>query len=205
MTVTRVEAISKSRSRVFLDEQFAFVLYKGELRKYQVEEGKEVSDEILEELRTQVLPRRAKLRAMNLLKNRQYTEKQLMDKLMQGGCGEETARQAVEYVKSYHYVDDRRYACEYIACRMGKHSLKEIEQKLMLKGIDRELYQAALEELEENGMVSDEETAIRHLLEKKHCTGSVLDQKEKRRIYAYFYRKGFSVELVRRVMEDSFT
>ncbi len=202
MTVTRVEAISKSRSRVFLDEQFAFVLYKGELRKYQMEEGHEVSDEIVEELQTQVLPRRAKLRAMNLLKNKQYTEKQLMDKLVLGGCKEELARAAVEYVKSYHYVDDRRYACEYIACRVGKHSLKEIEQKLMQKGIDRELFRAALKELEENGMVSDEETAVRHLLEKKHCTGRVLAQKEKQKIYAYFYRKGFSVELVRRVMEE---
>ncbi len=73
MTVTGIEAISKSRSKVFLDGEFAFVLYKGELRKYQMKEGSELQEDILEELQTQVLPKRAKLRAMNLLKNSQYT------------------------------------------------------------------------------------------------------------------------------------
>lgn len=62
MTVTEIEEISGKRSRVFLDGSFAFVVYKGELRKYEIEKGKELEEEILDELQNKVLPRRAKLR-----------------------------------------------------------------------------------------------------------------------------------------------
>ena len=202
MTVTEIRPISKTRSRVYLDGGQAFVLYKGELRKYQIREGEELDEETQQELYTQVLPKRAKLRAMNLLKNRQYTERQLMDKLLLGGYDQETAQKAVDYVKAYRYVDDSRYACDYISCHMGSHSLKEIEQKLLQKGVDRQLIRSAMEELEENGFVPDEEEMIRKLLEKKRYSAEHASEKDKQRIYSYLYRKGFSIDTARRVMEE---
>ena len=204
MKVTGIEEVSKKRTRVYLDGTFAFVLYKGELRKYQIREGMELEEEAIWELQTKVLTKRAKLRAMNLLKNRQYTEKQLMDKLQLGGYSQEIAQEAVEYVKSYHYVDDARYAYDYVACQAERRSRKEIEQKLMQRGIRRELIGSAIEALEADGFVPDEAAMIRRLLEKKQFTWQEADDKGKRRIYAYFYRKGFSPELVRQVMEDSY-
>lgn len=202
MTVTEIRPISKTKSRVYLDGAQAFVLYKGELRKYQIREGEELDEETQRELYTQVLPKRAKLRAMNLLKNRQYTERQLMDKLLLGGYDQETAQEAVDYVKAYRYVDDSRYACDYISCHMSSHSLKEIEQKLLQKGIDRQLIRSAMEELEEDGFVQDEEEMIRKLLEKKHYSAENASDKDRQRIYSYLYRKGFSIDTARRVMEE---
>ncbi len=202
MTVTKIEMVSGSRSRVFLEEGEEFVLYKGELRKYRIEEGGQLSEEAYRELQMQVLPKRAKLRAMNLLKNRRYTEKEMMDKLLRGGYQAKTAREAVEYVKSYRYIDDRQYVTDYIACRAQGHSLREMEQKLLQKGISRELFREVVEELEGDGFVADEEEAVRRILKKKHCTEKVMDEREKQRLYAWFYRKGFSLDTVRRVMED---
>ena len=138
MTVTGIEAVSNTRSRVYLGGEPAFVLYKGELRKYRIAEGEELAEETVRELETEVLPKRARLRAMNLLKSRRYTEKQLTDKLLAGGYSRELAGDALAYVKSFHYVDDAAYAYDYVACHMERHSMKEIEQKLMQKGIDRE-------------------------------------------------------------------
>ena len=192
MTVVKIEALSGSRSRVLLENEESFVLYKGELRKYRIEEGGQLSEAAYRELQTQVLPKRAKLRAMNLLKNRRYTEKEMMDKLLGGGYQPKIAREAVDYVKSYHYI----------TCRAKGHSLREMEQKLLRKGIDRELFGEVLQELEAEGFDSEEEAAIRHILIKKHCTEKVMDDREKQRIYAWFYRKGFSLDTVRAVMED---
>ena len=81
MRVTEIEELSKARSRVFIDNEFAFVLYKGELRSYHMVVGKEIDQKDYEDIVGKVLPKRAKLRAMNLLKNREYTVKQLHDKL----------------------------------------------------------------------------------------------------------------------------
>ena len=113
-TVTKLEELSKARSRVYIDGEAAFVLYKGELRLYRIEEGEEIAEEVMAEIMGTVLPKRAKLRCMNLLQKREYTEKQLRDKLAQGGYSEDIAEEALDYVKSFHYIDDTRYAvCSY--------------------------------------------------------------------------------------------
>ena len=53
-----------------------------------------------------VLLKRAKLRCMNLLKSRDYTEYQLRMKLRQGVYPEDIIDAAVAYVASYGYVND---------------------------------------------------------------------------------------------------
>ena len=135
MLVTDIVDVTKTRSRIFLDGSFAFVLYPGELRKYHIEKDKEMNDAAYSELMENVLPKRAKLRSMNLLQSREYTEKQLMDKLLQGGYPEQIAEEALEYVKSYHYIDDDRYAATYIEYHVDSKSRQRITQDLMKKGI----------------------------------------------------------------------
>ena len=39
MTVDRLEPLDRQRSKVFVDGDFAFVLYRGEIRKLHIEEG----------------------------------------------------------------------------------------------------------------------------------------------------------------------
>ena len=74
MQVTEIRELDKKRSRVYIDEEFAFVLYRSELRKFCIKEGEEISQEVHDEITRVILPKRAKLRAMNLLKSRQYSE-----------------------------------------------------------------------------------------------------------------------------------
>ena len=52
MFITRVETIQggRGRAKVYLDDAFAFVLYKAELRAYAIAEGAELSDEAYEEI-----------------------------------------------------------------------------------------------------------------------------------------------------------
>ena len=39
MMVTAVIPVDKRKSKVFLEEGFAFVLYRGEVERYRIEEG----------------------------------------------------------------------------------------------------------------------------------------------------------------------
>ena len=73
MTVTRIEELSRSRCKIYLEDSFAFVLYKGELRLYGVREQEELSEESYREIMQEVLPKRATLRCMNLLQSRRET------------------------------------------------------------------------------------------------------------------------------------
>ena len=50
MVVTDIIEVTKAKSRVFLDGEFAFVLYKGELRLYKLRKDEEVSERTVEEI-----------------------------------------------------------------------------------------------------------------------------------------------------------
>ena len=202
MTVTRIEEISKSRVRICVDEEFAFVLYKGELRSFHIREGEELEEKNFRIIMTELLPKRAKLRAMGLLKNREYTVKQLRDKLKMGGYPENIVEEALSYVGGYHYTDDCRYAANYIRCHERTRSRRRIEQDLMGKGIDRLTLEQDWAEWEEEGGSQDERLMIQTLLDKKGFDAQKADQREKQRMYAFLMRKGFSGEQVRRAVQS---
>ena len=203
MIVSCIHEISKKQCRVIVDESFAFVLYKGELHKYGISEGEELKEPVFCDIMEHVLPKRAKLRAMNLLKKKMYTEKELTDKLLQGGYPESVVSEAIAYVKDYHYIDDLAYVQEYIRCYGEKSSRKEIQYKLLKKGIDKNIFSQVMEEQEENGLFQDENTLIKKLLIKKKWYGKEFDNTERQRIYGFFYRKGFSTDKVEQVMRES--
>ncbi|MCM1188211.1 MAG: recombination regulator RecX [bacterium] len=192
MRITGTEELSKSRSRVWIDGEPAFVLYKGELRTYRINPGEELSEKDYDTIMREVLPKRAKLRAMNLLTKREYTEKQLYDKLKEGGYPEEIIRTALEYVASFHYTDDLRYAVSYISDHETSRSRRRIEQDLLGKGIDRQTVEQAFGEWEAEGGSQDEQEMIRVLLRKRNYDPDTADFKEKQKTYAFLMRKGFS-------------
>lgn len=200
MRVTRIEEMSKSRCRVFIDEEFAFVLYKGELRLYHIAAGEEISPEDYQTITQEILPKRAKLRAMNLLKNREYTKKQLYDKLKDGYYPEKIIEEALEYVESFHYTDDLRYAVSFIAGHENTRSRRRIEQDLLGRGIDKLTLERAWQEWEEQGGTQDESAMIRELLRKRGYDPENADNKEKQRMGAFLMRRGFSGENIRRAI-----
>lgn len=205
MRITQIEELSKSRSRIFLDEEFAFVLYKGELRSFGIRPGEELDGENYTKIMTQLLPGRAKLRAMNLLKNRDYTVKQLHDKLKEGGYPEEIIQNVLAYVGDFRYTDDLRYAVNFISAHERTRSRRRLEQDLAARGIDRAVMERAWAEWEEQGGSQDELGMIRKLLEKRHFEPEDAEPGERRKMYAFLMRKGFSADLVRKaVLGDGF-
>lgn len=201
MLVTDIVEVTKSRSKVFIDGSFAFVLYKGELRKYRIEKEAEISETVYDELMKKILPKRAKLRSMNLLQSREYTEKQMRDKLKQGGYPERVIDEALSYVKSYRYIDDNRYTASYIEYHVEHKSRQRILQDLMRKGISKECIEKEWDRLEQLGMKENEEKMIFDILEKKHYIEKEADIKERRRMFAFLLRRGFSAEKIRKVMQ----
>ena len=130
---------------------------------------------------------RAKKRALYLLERMDRTEHQLREKLMASDYPEDVVEEAIEYVKSFHYLDDERYAQTFTRYKKDKMSRQQIKQKLMMKGVSREI---ALEAIEEEYDV-DETVHIRSILEKKHFSNETADEGEFRRVYNYLLRRGF--------------
>ena len=110
MVVTKVEMLTRIKYKVYLDEEFAFVLYKGELSHYRIVEGTLLEEDTVQEILQKVICKRAKLRAMHLLEDMDRSESALREKLRQGLYPPEAVEAAISYVKSFGYLDDARYA-----------------------------------------------------------------------------------------------
>lgn len=82
------------------------------------------------------------------------------------GFSEALAADAVAYVKDYGYVNDARYATNYIMYRIHDKSRQKIFQELQQKGIDRQTIQSAWDEAAELEM-PDERKLLRQMVEKK--------------------------------------
>lgn len=198
--VTGITALSKGRYKIDIDGQFRFVLYRGELHTYHMREGERIPDEFLRKILSEVLPKRAKLRSMNLLKSRAHTEYQIREKLRQGLYPEEAIDEAVEYVKSYHYIDDRRYAKDYIVYYSESRSRGRIERDLFQKGINKELIRTVYEEDLSGENLPDEVPLMEKWLEKKSYDKETADYREKQKMGAFLYRKGFSLDNIEKIL-----
>lgn len=200
MIVTQISEESRSRLRVYIDGQFAFVLYKGELRRFHIKEGQEIPVQSYQEITTELLPKRVKLRCMNLLQARAYTRKQLEDKLRQGDYAQEYIDEAIDYVSSYGYIDDLRYARDYIEYHLDSRSRIRIETDLMRKGIDSDTIRQAFEELNELGVEQDEAGMIDDLLRKKKYCAETATRQEQQKMYGFLYRRGFHADAIAKAL-----
>jgi len=201
MIVTALEDYGKSRKKVYLDGQFAFVLYKGELSGCLIKEQMELSDELYERIVEEILWKRIRQRSLYLLKEMDRTEMQIRQKLRGDLYPEELIQRAVEWMYGFHYLDDERYAENYVRCHDGRKSKRQMLLELQKKGVEKEIAEAALADLEEQ----DESEQIKKLIGKKQVDIATASLKEKQKLYGYLMRKGFSSSDIGRVlngMED---
>ena len=200
MIVTKIEAVAKNKYKVYLDERFAFELYKGELSRYRVTVYEELSVEMYEKIRREVILKRGKLRALQLLNVMGRTEEQLRQKLRLGGYPEDIIDMVMDYVKSFGYINDQEYARNFIESRKDKKSRREIYASLCQKGVKGEDIDAAFQECYEE---HDAREAICTLLRKKGYDPENADRAETQKILGFLVRKGFRYEDIRQVIQVS--
>ena len=198
MEITKVQALTKQKYRIFLDGESAFAVYKGELSRYHLEEGAVLPPELYEELVNRVLKKRATLRAMHILERTDKTEAQLRRKLEESEYPKEAVESAIAYVTSYGYLDDRRYAEHYIEWKKQGKGKARLKMELVQKGISREI----IEEVLESTDFGETREMIRQIILKKRKTDIPMNEKEKQRLYGFLMRKGFSSSDILAVMRE---
>lgn len=180
-----------------MDEGFALVLYGGEIRRFHIEEGGELSREAYDEIVGGILCRRARERMIYLLKASDKTEAQLRRKLKEGGYPEPAVEAAITFAREHRYIDDAGYAERYIRSRGTRMSKRQIAYDLQQKGIDREIIAGCLEEFP-----IQEDRIVRSYLKKKGLDGRDLSPEERRKAGMALGRKGISWEIIRKVLDD---
>lgn len=197
MIVKAVVPVDKRKCKVFLEGDFAFVLYKSEAARFHIEEGNDLPAKTYEMIEEEILLKRARDRALYLLQSQGRTQAEMIKKLKDDGYSQSVTERVLSFLQEYHFIDDNAYTENYIHVNKGRKSKRQITYELQQKGVDRD---QICQMLEENPV--DEEETVRALLKKKTGGRIPEDKKEIQKLAAFLGRKGFSFEVISRVLRD---
>ncbi|GHU63844.1 regulatory protein RecX [Clostridia bacterium] len=197
MWIEKVEQIKKNQYKIFLDSGQIFCVNGKEKKRFHLEENQELSDLDYQEIVSELLEKKAKVKVITLLAKQDYTEKELRNKLLSAFYPEQVIQKLLMEMKQRGYVDDLRYAQHYIEQKSSKMSKLKLQIQLRNKGIEKEIFSSLLEEQN-----IDEAEQIKKYIESKFRNVSLQDRKEKYKVYQFFARKGYSSEEIFRVLEE---
>ena len=197
MIITDLKPVKKSLSLVYIDGEYAMKLDTATLAENGITVGYTLDDDELKELIEKSDYRRAKEKALYLISGRDYSKKQLMDKIKKDSS-EETAEEVCERMEELGLLNDENYArrLAHDLIYLKKLSVKGAKYKLMEKGIDRELCDEILEEFE-----VDPVEQLTELIERKYAD-KLDDEKGRRRTIAALQRLGYSWSDIKSALSD---
>ena len=198
MELTAAEPRRRGLVQLFLDGEAAVKLDTQVFLQSGLKPGDQVSDQELFELIQASDARRAQEKALYLLEYRNYSKRELTEKIARTAASREAAQAAAGRMEELGLIDDRRFGEDYareLFSRKG-YGARRAAQELRRKGLDQELVQ---ELVEKYGSPEQSGENIRRVLEKKY-PGWREDEKVRRRAFAALQRLGYAYQEVREAM-----
>lgn len=186
MTITEIKPARKALSIIYIDGEYAMKLDTATLQENCIKVGTVLDDEELKELIEKSDCKRAKEKALQLLSGKDYSKRELTDKIKKYSSAE-TAEEVCERMEELGLVNDESYARRYAhdLLYIKKMSKKGARYKLMEKGIERDLCDDILDEFE-----VDPVEQIAEIIERKYAD-KLDDDKGRRRAVAALQRLGY--------------
>lgn len=197
MIIKDISSIEKGKYLVHFEEGQVLVLYKSDMRKWNMSEGSEVSEEAYQRVLKEVLLPRAKNHAGYYLSYRNRSIKEVITYLKGKHYDSIVIEDCLAFLHRYSYVDDYNFTRSFIKDKTnGKpYGARALHYLLRQKGIDSEMVSQVLEEL---GLNEVENCLI---LINKRLKGKIVDMKERQRIYGYLQRRGFNSGVIRQALQ----
>ncbi len=219
MHITNIEKLPCKKNRIYIDGEFAFMLYDKDMGIYHItnaysdglDEDQEISEELYGRIIKETVARRARQKSVAMLERMDRTEDELKKRLKLDMYPDGVIQDTLEWLKDLHYLDDSRYAQSYIRNHIGDQSRQALKAKLLAKGIKKETFEEAYricgEELDvrseknaggvecgkedSEGAADPEQQAAVKTLRKKLGSKKTLTPKERMNAIGYMLRRGF--------------
>ena len=188
MRIERIEASRHKRGRVlvFLEDGACLKITEQELLDFGLRAGDDLDEETLAKLKEAAGVSNVKATAADLIGKRAMSRASLEKKLKEKGASEAEARYAAEWLEAIGAINDADYAA-LLARHYGEmgYGPQRVRDKLYEKGVPRELWEEALDQLPDNGEQID------RFLQSK-LRGRTPEEKEKKRLTDALIRRGYS-------------
>ncbi|GAM08697.1 regulatory protein RecX [Geobacter sp. OR-1] len=145
---------------------------------------------------------KARESAIRILARRDHSKAEMKRKLIRNGFSPEVAEATISSLQEKGYLDDRRYAERWAAAALegGRCYGPRLRAELRQRGIDQATASEVISELTSG---SDETETLRMLLRRRfpEFDPFTADDREKRRIFGFLQRRGFSTGAIMTVFK----
>lgn len=204
--IPKALAKKKQRNQVIFEDGEIILLSNEELLRYHIAAENTYSQEQWEDLLQQIRLQRAYEKGLDLVLFRKNTKWELLEKLKGNGFSTEEAEQAAERLEEAGYLNDLQYAESYIRQHRSDRytTLEQLKQALLKKGISHVIIEAVLADCPPE---TEEEAAekMKQFINNKYyklIQAGQIDYNKKVSIQQALYRKGYSPELIQRVVNE---
>ncbi len=195
----RIEQIKESQRKkgrllVRLEDGNVLRVTEEELLRFGLRAGMELDEETAEALQASARASAARAAAASIIGSRALSKQELTRRLVKKGNEASDAQAAADWLEDIGAVNDADYAASLARHYGGRgYGPARVREELRRRGVDRALWDAALEEMPEAAEALDK-------LIRKICRGELSDPREKKRVSDALLRRGFGWSEVRAAM-----
>jgi len=198
--ITRVEQQVKKPGMfdIYLNGQFACTVHEDTLISMRLLKGRKLDRSELEQLEYEERVFEALFRAIRIIGRRPHSSSEVEHKLRQAEVEEDVIEAVMHKLRAEQLLDDRAFAEQWTENRMNaqKKGRNWVRYELQQKGIAKEHIEAAMRSVDRS---VEYENALQLGRKKWHQTDGDL-RNRKQKTAAYLMRRGFHMEIVRKVV-----
>ena len=188
MQITEIKPSQHKKGRflVKLEDGNILRVTEEELLRFSLRAGLELDGQMLEALHASARKSAVRAEAANIIGGRPLSKRELTRRLVRKGADAEDAGAAADWLEDIGAVNDASYAASLVRHYGGRgYGPARVREELRRRGVDRELWDEAMEEMPETEDILDR-------LIQKRCRGDLSDPRERKRTCDALMRRGFS-------------
>ena len=190
---------NKKRVNIYLDGKFGFGLDLESFVRLDLKVEQQLSDQEIEEIIKKAEFQKVYEKILRFASLRPRSRKEFSGWFRKHKVHISLHEELFNKLKRLGFLDDEKFATWWVEQRLQfkSKSKRELVQELRIKGITKDIIDDVFSKTN-----IDEEASARKLLEKNKYKWEKLSDFEKRRkISAYFARKGFSWDVIRNILK----
>lgn len=202
-TITKIEVQKRNKERVnlFLDDEYAFSISVELVYKEHLKINDKVDYKKLRELAEKESFSRCKETALRIIEKSYKTEKEVREKLKQKGYEENAIDYGIKFLKEYSFINDMYYAKAFISDKLNSMGSQKIKYNLIQKGIDKEIIEEELININkenERSIALDMAKKKLEIIKKKENDNYKISSK----LYRHLISKGYEMSIVSDVVKE---
>lgn len=201
VTDVKIQNRNKKRFNIFLDGEYSFSCSDEIIYRFGISKGKEIDMDKIKECIDDDNYIKAKDAALNMLERTYKSEKEIKDSLFKKKYDDSTIKRTIMFLKEYNFLNDESYTDMYIKEKIKHDSKRKIRYSLLKKGIDKEIIDSKINDIHDE----DEFESAMKLADSKYniLKKETADKRELfRKLSAYLVRKGYSYEVVNKIVRQ---